>query len=166
MKKTLITSTFILSLIACSKNIEAKTALQYFERGVELLNKQKTADAIKEFDEAIQKDPNNAMFWDRRGAAHFSIQNYMQAVNDYTMAIRLSPQMGFYYTERALAFVALGNHSAAVADLIAAAQLGEPEAQKVIAAQIAANNVQTQAYQANLRREIDQSIAELLGFKK
>ena len=70
---------------------------------------------------------------------------YNPAISDYTRAISLCPQVGDYYTARALAYQAIGNIDSARRDLIIAAGLGEPQAQKIVSAWIAAERAKNAA---------------------
>jgi tetratricopeptide (TPR) repeat protein len=126
--KTITLTILSLFLLSMTGHLEAKNK-DSFEKGLQLMEQSKYAEAINAFDSALKRDPGNPNIWDRRGTAYLSLKNYYQAINDYTVAINLSPQNGFFYMERALAYFGTGNMNAMTNDLIIAARLGDPNAQ-------------------------------------
>lgn len=160
---------FIAFMGAFCSNISAvsnfERAQNCYNKGCVLLDANNNAEALKQFGAAIDLDPTNPNFWERRGSAYFNLHNYAAAISDYTRAINLAPQVGFYYTERALAYGYIGNANAMMTDLTIATSLGEPEAQKIVAAQIAKANAENAAYRQNLRTEINEHIRQRFEFK-
>ena len=162
MSKTLKISLF---LMISTVVFAQKSAEQYFEDGVILLNSQKYQKAIRNFDKAISINQRVASFWEKRGTAYFGLYNYVQAINDYSVAINLSPFIGFYYVERALAFFALGHQQSMINDMIVAAKLGDQDAIKIISNLITANNEQNQdALQKDIQKT-NAAIEQRFGMK-
>lgn len=125
-------SIFSILLLCITAHLEAKSK-STFEKGLQLFDQQRYAEAIKTFDSALKKDASNPYIWASRGTAYFELNNFYQAINDYTIAINLSPNNGFFYQQRGVTYYRTGNNRAAVNDLIAAAKLGDSDAQIILA---------------------------------
>jgi tetratricopeptide (TPR) repeat protein len=151
-----------LNLVVASNGDKAR---KYYNKGCYLLSTHDLSGALMQLNSAIELDPHNANFWDKRGTVYFEMRNYASAISDYTKAISLAPSIGFYYTERALAYQGLGNVNAMFKDLVIAADLGEPEAQKIVAAHIARINAANNSYRANIKKDIQADIEKRFGFK-
>ena len=73
----------------------------YYNRGVYNYKTNNFSAAIKDFNQAINLDPNNAHYYNYRGASYHYTENYSQSITDYTKAINLDPNNGKYYYNRA-----------------------------------------------------------------
>ena len=58
-------------------------------------------NAIKDFDLAIQRDPQFALAYYNRAQAYFGLDQYEAAKEDYDHAIRLDPESALFSTELA-----------------------------------------------------------------
>lgn len=56
--------------------------------------------AIKQYDEAIRRDPNNASFYNNRGTAFSKLMDYGRALDDIKKALELDPQYVKAYMRR------------------------------------------------------------------
>src|SRR5262245_40671249 len=72
-------------------------ALIYFERGIKLLDKGEYDNAIKNFNEAIRFNANDAYFYINRGVAWSAKRDFDKAIKDYDQAIGLNPQDPRFY---------------------------------------------------------------------
>ena len=75
----------------------------YSNRGVAQYHKGDYDQAVRDYDEAIQLDPDDAESYYNRGLAHYHNAAYDQAVRDYDEAIRLDPDDAESYYNRGLA---------------------------------------------------------------
>jgi hypothetical protein len=66
---------------------------------------------IQEFTQAIQLDPDNALYYYQRGFTYYSstFTEYEAAIRDFTQAIRLDPDNALYYYQRGRAYADRGN---------------------------------------------------------
>ena len=104
---------------------EPLNAEEYFGKGLgwaELTNFHK---AIKNYDKAIELDPQYANAYNNRGIAKKNLGDYAGAIADYDKAIELDPQNAYVYVERAGA-KALVDDVGAIADYNKAIEL-EPQ---------------------------------------
>ncbi|MFZ1785377.1 MAG: tetratricopeptide repeat protein [Ferruginibacter sp.] len=91
--------------------------------GANNMIKNNHVDAIKDFTNAIELNPNNPDAFLLRGAENFSIDNYESALNDYTRAIELNSVNPLAFYSRSLLFTATKKYAEAVKDLNKAIQL-------------------------------------------
>jgi tetratricopeptide (TPR) repeat protein len=61
--------------------------------------------AIKDYTEAIQQEPDNSEYYDKRGLAYFEKHKYNMAIMDFSEAIRLNPKNAEYYRMRAISYL-------------------------------------------------------------
>ena len=79
--------------------------------------------AINFFNQAIQRNSNNANYYGERGRAYHIKGDYDRAIADYTQAIRLNSRSAVYYSNRALAYNNKGDYDRAIADATEAIRL-------------------------------------------
>ncbi|CAK9293909.1 unnamed protein product [Gordionus sp. m RMFG-2023] len=72
--------------------------------------------AIEYYDKAIEKNPNNAVYFANRSFAHLKMESYGYALNDATKAIELDNKYLKGYYRRAAANMALGKMKVALKD--------------------------------------------------
>lgn len=102
------------------------TTLDHFRRGLRAQTQGREQDAMKEYTEAIRKDPNYAATYDSRGHLHKKLKDFEKALEDYNKAIELSPDnitSKWVHLCRASAYESLGQEALAKADQDAAAEL-------------------------------------------
>jgi Flp pilus assembly protein TadD len=80
-------------------------------------------EAIKDFDQAIQLDPNFAIAYYNRGSSYQVLGQYEHANQDYDRAIQLNPNFTFAYNSRGASYHALGQYERAIQDYDKAIQL-------------------------------------------
>ncbi len=76
------------------------------------------AEAIVEFDRAIELRPNFPLALNGRGYARMRLGQYKQSLSDFTSAIRLNPSYTNAYHNRAAAFRAINQLVEAEADSV------------------------------------------------
>ncbi|GLC60870.1 hypothetical protein PLESTB_001685400 [Pleodorina starrii] len=93
------------------------------------------AAAIEGYTRAISLNPNNAIYWSNRAAAHIKLENYGAAVADAEKATELDPKYIKGYYRRGDAHFALGKYKLALKDLRTAAKVAprDPDLRKKLA---------------------------------
>ncbi|GFR51802.1 hypothetical protein Agub_g14261 [Astrephomene gubernaculifera] len=81
------------------------------------------AAAIEGYSRAIELNPNNAIYYANRAAAHIKLENYGAAVVDAEKATEIDPKYIKGYYRRGDAHFALGKYKLAVKDLRTAAKV-------------------------------------------
>jgi|688.fasta_scaffold77032_6 tetratricopeptide (TPR) repeat protein len=84
------TLTLIVTLIAITSF--GQSAQEFLESGIEKENQQKHKEAIKDFTNAIKKDPNLAEAFFARGTVKMNISDLSGALDDFNEAIRIDPK--------------------------------------------------------------------------
>jgi tetratricopeptide (TPR) repeat protein len=97
------------------------------DRGAAYYFKKDYQAAIRDYDQAIRLDPNNARAFSNRGAAYKKLGRIDQAIADHTAAIRLDPQSPENFDNRGLSYAANGDYDRAIADYNEAIRL-KPQA--------------------------------------
>jgi len=106
-----------LALAAASDEIKREpTARAYALRGKIWQSLHEYDKSLADFDEAIRRDPKQAMFYCDRGTAQSYKQQDDRAISDYTEAIRLDPKFATAYIRRAYAWRAKAKYDKAMAD--------------------------------------------------
>jgi tetratricopeptide (TPR) repeat protein len=103
--------------------LDLKTAYSTYSRGEEYFNKGKYIEAIREFDESIQLNPEFSLALKKRGNCLFERCRFDEAISDYTTALELDSQDSFLYTDRAQAYWEKGIFREAIVDCTRALNL-------------------------------------------
>jgi len=100
-----------IELYEAAKAADPTYAIPYFNQGTLLADNGRPADAIKEFNKAIEYDPNDADAYCCRGYAYRAVDNLELAILDFSMAIKRNPSYADAYFGRALALGETGSET-------------------------------------------------------
>ncbi|OUL19911.1 serine/threonine protein kinase [Nostoc sp. T09] len=92
-------------------------------QGVEKYEAGKYKEAVKDFTQVIEINPQNALAYNRRGDAFYRLGDYQKAQSDSSKAIQLNPQDANAYYDRGFSDYELGKYKEAIADYTKAIQL-------------------------------------------
>ncbi|WP_416670921.1 tetratricopeptide repeat protein [Egbenema bharatensis] len=108
----------------------------FYQQGMAKVREGNWEQAIEQFDQALDANPNFAEAYYQRGLAQFKLGNGQAAVNDYTRALLSDAENPRIYYARGLAHLAIGKTEYAVADAKQAILLNptDAEAYRVLAA--------------------------------
>lgn len=81
--------------------INPELGVEAKERGNALFREGKFPDAIKEFDEAIRRDPTNASYFSNRSFAYIKLMEPVRGKEDAEKAIELDPNFVKAYIRKA-----------------------------------------------------------------
>ncbi len=104
------------ALIESGKETQKTLAIAYNNRGNAYTGKGEYDRAIKDFDESIKLNPNNASAIFNRAEAYLNKGEYQRAVRDYDDAIRLKPTSDTVWNGRCWTRAIVGELQAALAD--------------------------------------------------
>ncbi|MBD6616234.1 tetratricopeptide repeat protein [Komarekiella sp. 'clone 1'] len=90
--------------------------LLYMKLGEEYFDKGEYVNAITNYNQALQLNPNNADLYYRRGLAHYQLGDYEGASADYSQAIQRNLHDAKSYNKRGLALYQLGRFEEAIDD--------------------------------------------------
>lgn len=103
----------VLVFAACSG---LSGAVEHFDAGLKLQVQGHFEEAIGEYDQTIELDPEYAMAYNNRGLAYGDLGQLEKAIKDYDRAIELNPRFATTFYNRALAYNDLGQYQQAVED--------------------------------------------------
>ena len=99
---------------------DAKT---YNKRGLAHVSTRNYEQAIIDYNQAIELDPQYAEAFNNRSTAHLLMGNYAQAVTDCTRALNYAPDFVAAYVNRGIAYTGLRDYAQARADYAQALEL-------------------------------------------
>ena len=79
------------TLISSKSDDIKKSFKDYYKQGHDAYKSRKYEEAIANFAQAIQKNPDNVKAYVNRGNSHYNLKEYEAALTDYTHAIKLNP---------------------------------------------------------------------------
>jgi len=82
--------------------------------GNTLLRESKTEEAIEKYTEAINLNPNNAIYYANRAAAYTTLRRHDKAIEDCKRAVIVDPKYSKAYSRMGLAYFSLGRYHEAV----------------------------------------------------
>ncbi|HEC56454.1 MAG TPA: tetratricopeptide repeat protein [Candidatus Syntrophoarchaeum butanivorans] len=98
-------------------------AKAYYNRGLVYAEQEKYDEAIKDFDKAIELNPDDAEAYHNRGIAYTKLGEYDEAIKDFDKAIELNPDDAEAYHNRGNAYARLGEYERAREDMLHAGNL-------------------------------------------
>ncbi|KAJ2324085.1 hypothetical protein GGI00_005435, partial [Coemansia sp. RSA 2681] len=127
MRCTLLTSTVVLAVLALGVTATEQllTTKEYLEEANKLLLRGKFHEAIKSYDTAIEKDPQNYLSYFKRATTLLSVNKHASAIRDFTRAIELKPDFEQAYYQRARAYLKEGSYDSAEEDVVKIARGNE-----------------------------------------
>ncbi|MGA9380621.1 MAG: tetratricopeptide repeat protein [Phormidium sp.] len=111
-----ITLAWLIFPLSASALTFQMSADDYFRAGVQQLQRQNYQEAVKDFTDVIDLNPNSAAALSNRCLAYLQLGEYESAILDCTQAVNLNSQNTESYLNRGLANYKQGNYQAAIAD--------------------------------------------------
>ncbi len=114
----------VISLLeAHRKDKKNDSALFFNELGIAYRNKEKYAEAIQAYREALTRDPENPVIMNNLGHVHHLRKEYSQAREQYEKAIQVAPRFREVHANLALTLYELGKYKEALAEIETALKL-------------------------------------------
>lgn len=92
------------------------TAVEYFERAHQHYENGRYDDAIVDYSEALDRQPNFIIAYNNRGNAHHQIGDYDRAIVEYSHALHRQPDLAEAYYNRGLTYHYRESYKQAIAD--------------------------------------------------
>ena len=109
-----------------------KTAVQWYNQGVDKLSDKKYQEAIKDFNESINLNDQDADAFYNRGYAYHILGDYDKALADYDQALRLNPKFAYALGNRCYAYYLTKQYDKAINDCSAAIKLNNKYADRCV----------------------------------
>jgi tetratricopeptide (TPR) repeat protein len=99
--------------------VNPRSGLGHFERAATrwMFDPNMPASTLKDLDEAIRREPDNAHYYNLRGVVLTSTDNFQRAIADFDRTITLAPTMAIAYGNRGLAKYFLNRKAEAAEDI-------------------------------------------------
>jgi tetratricopeptide (TPR) repeat protein len=120
---------FAVPVISLSAADPTSDASAFLQKGINSIQSEDYQQAIKDFDKAIELNPNLAEAYNNRGLVYGKLGNLQQAIKDFDKAIELNPNYAEAYYSRGIAFGKLGNLQQEIKDYDKAIELNPDLAQ-------------------------------------
>ncbi|KAJ2396999.1 hypothetical protein GGI05_000863 [Coemansia sp. RSA 2603] len=119
MRCTILANTVAIALLALSATVaaEQKTTKEFLDEANRLLLSGDFKEAIKNYDTAIERDPQNYLTYFNRATTLLSINRHASAARDFSRVIELKPDFEQAYYHRARVYLKEGNYDGAADDL-------------------------------------------------
>jgi tetratricopeptide (TPR) repeat protein len=101
-------------VIAANQSLR-ETSQYWLNRGATLYTLGRDAEAITNYDKAIELSPNNHSAWSNRSLALYYLGHYEDAIASYDKVLELKPNDYYAWTGRAHALIGLDRYEAAIA---------------------------------------------------
>ena len=95
----------------------------FCNRGYIRLRQGQFAEALQDFERALNLAPDTALYLNNRGAVHELLGNLEQALADCSRAIEIDPNFPYGYASRGSAYFLMGEFNKALADFDKSAEL-------------------------------------------
>ena len=98
-----------------NQKIKINTAIMYF-KGISYAVKGQWAEAISDYNKAIEINPSFATAYTGRGYAYLNKGQYDKAISDFNKAIEINPRDAIAYNGRGIAYYKKGQYDKAIFD--------------------------------------------------
>jgi tetratricopeptide (TPR) repeat protein len=112
----------ILAINPKHKVARERIANAYYRRSQRYTYYNASVDALEDFTQAIEYDPNNPIYYFERGRLYWWRSRYRRAIKDFTSALELEPGNLQYLYWRGMCYLRCGNKEAAQIDFGSARQ--------------------------------------------
>ena len=115
-------SALILSL---PEKVNAESANFYDKEGLKEWNNNNFSAAIRNYNKAIEIEPNNSLFYGKRGNCYYRLGDFYTAISDYNKSLILNSNDKDIFLFRGLAKQKIGLIKGACSDLKMSSALGQ-----------------------------------------
>ncbi|WP_372368594.1 tetratricopeptide repeat protein [Candidatus Uabimicrobium sp. HlEnr_7] len=116
-------------VVTLSSELKAQA---HFYMGLIYLEFKKAKFALKNFNEAIEHDPGQSVYFEKRGQLFFLTKQYTKALNDFNIALKKDSEKTQLYGNLALVYQKLGKKESAEINLNKAVVAGTPQSLFVV----------------------------------
>ena len=112
-------------VILMPEKVNAESANFYDKQGFKEWNNNNFSAAIRNYNKAIEIEPNNALFYGKRGNCYYQLGDFYKAISDYNKSLKLNPNDKEIFLFRGMAKQKIGFIKGACSDLKMSSALGQ-----------------------------------------
>jgi tetratricopeptide (TPR) repeat protein len=112
-------------LVTVPEKVNAESANFYDKQGFKEWNKNNFSAAIRNYNKAIEIEPNNALFYGKRGNCYYQLGDFYKAISDYNQSLNLNPNDKEIFLFRGMAKQKIGFIKGACSDWKMSSALGQ-----------------------------------------
>ena len=114
----------LITIIGCATTVSDKTPEAFNKRGIDHARSGEYQQALKDFNQTIRLDSNNAKAYYNRGLVYAHLGKSQQALEDFNQTLRLDTNNAAAYFSRGHVYYDLGKKDRACDDWQKACNLG------------------------------------------
>ena len=112
-------------VILMPEKVNAESANFYDKQGLKEWNNNNFSAAIRNYNKAIEIEPNNALFYGKRGNCYYQLGDFYKAITDYNKSLQLNPNDKAIFLFRGMAKQKIGFIKGACSDWKMSSALGK-----------------------------------------
>ena len=112
-------------IILIPEKVIAESVNFYDKQGLKEWNNKNFSAAIRNYNKAIEIEPNNALLYGKRGNSYYQIGDFYKAISDYDQSLKLNPNDETIFFFRGMAKLNLGFIKGACSDWKMSSALGK-----------------------------------------
>ena len=112
-------------MLTVPEKVNAESAKFYDQQGLKEWNNKNFSAAIRNYNKAIEIEPNNALFYGKRGNCYYQLGDFYQAISDYNKSLKLNPNDKEIFLFRGMAKQKIGFIKGACSDWKMSSALGQ-----------------------------------------
>ena len=112
-------------LLTFPEQVNAESANFYDKQGLKEWNNNNFSAAIRNYNKAIEIEPNNALLYGKRGNSYYQLGDFYKAISDYDQSLKLNPNDETIFFFRGMAKLNIGFIKGACSDWKMSSALGK-----------------------------------------
>ncbi|MDC3046852.1 tetratricopeptide repeat protein [Prochlorococcus sp. AH-736-A21] len=112
-------------VILMPEKVNAESANFYDKQGFKEWSNNNFSAAIRNYNKAIEIEPNNALFYGKRGNSYYQFGDFYKAISDYNKSLQLNPNDKEVFLFRGMAKQKIGFIKGACSDWKMSSALGQ-----------------------------------------
>ena len=112
-------------VILMPEKVNAESAYFYDKQGFKEWNNNNFSAAIRNYNKAIEIEPNNALLYGKRGNCYYQLGDFYKAISDYNQSLKLNPNDETIFFFRGMAKLNIGFIKGACSDWKMSSDLGQ-----------------------------------------
>ena len=112
-------------MLTVPEKVNAESAKFYDQQGLKEWKNKNFSAAIRNYNKAIEIEPNNALLYGKRGNSYYQLGDFYKAISDYDQSLKLNPNDETIFFFRGMAKLNIGFIKGACSDWKMSSALGK-----------------------------------------